>query len=107
SRNRDCTLGAARLRGKTLAQQARLSASVAGAALNARVLSSGGDCRASAVQYALLMATDDLDAAPVAAAACGLAVPVIDLGAPHARVVAEIAQACAQWGFFQVVGHGV
>jgi isopenicillin N synthase-like dioxygenase len=53
------------------------------------------------------MLSHDLDAAPVADSALGLAIPVIDLRAPHARVVEEIAAACAAWGFFQIVGHGM
>ena len=44
-----------------------------------------------------------------------LEVPVIDLGgldgsgdaAPARRVVAEIGAACRDWGFFQVIGHGI
>ena len=40
-------------------------------------------------------------------------VPVIDLGSissggePPPSLVDEVAQACADWGFFQVVNHGV
>ena len=47
----------------------------------------------------------DLDQAPVAPAGSLGGVPVIDLGAPDARD--GVAQACRDWGFFQVVGHGV
>jgi len=52
------------------------------------------------------MTTENLDAAPVADAARGLAVPVIDMRQPRTRVVDEIAAACAAWGFFQIIGHG-
>lgn len=34
-------------------------------------------------------------------------VPVIDLLNDAVRVEAEVARACADWGFFQVVGHGL
>jgi isopenicillin N synthase-like dioxygenase len=50
---------------------------------------------------------DNLDAAPVADSAQGLAIPVIDLREPRARVVDEIAAACVTWGFFQIIGHGL
>ncbi|HWU87161.1 MAG TPA: 2OG-Fe(II) oxygenase family protein [Kofleriaceae bacterium] len=53
------------------------------------------------------MTTDNLDAAPVAGSALGLSVPVIDLREPRTLVVDEIAAACAAWGFFQIIGHGV
>lgn len=53
------------------------------------------------------MTATDLDAAPVADSTLGLAIPVIDLRRPRARVVDEIAAACAAWGFFQIVGHGL
>jgi hypothetical protein len=53
------------------------------------------------------MAADNLDAAPVADAALGLAIPVIDLREPRTVVVDEIAAACLAWGFFQIIGHGV
>ena len=59
---------------------------------------------------------DDLDRYPVAPSA-GLvgAVPVIDIAAvlqdaaaPQARAAVEqIAQACREWGFFQIINHGV
>lgn len=58
----------------------------------------------------------DLDRDPVAVnTEGGLSVPVIDVGpliaatdAPARRVVArEIAVACREWGFFQVVNHGL
>ena len=49
----------------------------------------------------------DLDRAPVAPRGALGGVPVIDLSAPHDQVVTDIARACAEWGFFQVVGHGV
>ncbi|MEC7122582.1 MAG: 2-oxoglutarate and iron-dependent oxygenase domain-containing protein, partial [Pseudomonadota bacterium] len=56
------------------------------------------------------------DDAPVAeGAAASDSVPVIDLGgvagvtdpAEIARVAGEIGEACRDWGFFQVVNHGV
>lgn len=53
------------------------------------------------------MATDNLDAAPVADSARGLSIPVIDLRAPRPQVVDEIGAACAAWGFFQIIGHGI
>lgn len=53
------------------------------------------------------MPQPNLDAAPVADAALGLAVPVIDLREPRAQVVEQIAAACAAWGFFQILHHGV
>ncbi len=34
-------------------------------------------------------------------------VPVIDLSGDPARVEAEVARACAEWGFFHIVGHGL
>ena len=46
----------------------------------------------------------DLDKRPSAGDAIR-AVPVIDLGDPSA--VDEIADACREWGFFQVINHGV
>ena len=49
----------------------------------------------------------DLDLAPVAPRGSLGGVPVIDLRAPHETVVAAIAGACRDWGFFQVIGHGV
>jgi len=52
------------------------------------------------------MATANLDFAPVAADSLG-SVPVIDISVPWAQVVDEIADACRDWGFFQVRGHGV
>lgn len=48
----------------------------------------------------------DLDQAPIAAPG-GIGVPVVDLAAPRRAVVDAVADACAAWGFFQVVGHGV
>ena len=59
---------------------------------------------------------EDLDRYPVAdSAALVSRVPVIDIGAivndidnPDARpAIEQIASACREWGFFQVVGHGV
>ena len=49
----------------------------------------------------------DLDRAPIAQRGALGGVPVIDLSGPHERIVTEIARACADWGFFQVTGHGV
>src|SRR5438105_3003269 len=49
----------------------------------------------------------DLDQAPVAPRGSLGGVPVIDLSAPNETVVAAIAQACREWGFFQVAGHRV
>lgn len=46
----------------------------------------------------------NLDHAPVAVSAGALAIPVVDLSAPHAGD--EIAEACRVWGFFQIVAHG-
>jgi len=34
-------------------------------------------------------------------------IPVIDLSGNRPAVVAEVGRACADWGFFQIVGHGV
>lgn len=36
-----------------------------------------------------------------------LEVPVIDLAGSDAAVASEVASACEEWGFFQVVNHGV
>ena len=33
--------------------------------------------------------------------------PVIDLAGSDAAVASEVASACEEWGFFQVVNHGV
>ena len=33
--------------------------------------------------------------------------PIIDLSRPESEVIAQIAQACSTWGFFQVINHGV
>ena len=62
------------------------------------------------------MNTANPDLAPVAdAAAVTQSVPVIDLGgsagmsdpATAARIAGEIGDACRDWGFFQIVNHGV
>ena len=53
------------------------------------------------------MSRIDLDQAPVAPHGSLGGVPVIDLSAPHQTVVAAIAAACRDWGFFQVTGHGI
>lgn len=47
----------------------------------------------------------DLDRAPTASAGSLGGVPVIDLDDPHAGEA--IGRACRDWGFFQVVGHGI
>jgi isopenicillin N synthase-like dioxygenase len=58
----------------------------------------------------------DLDLRPVAAeSGIGQSVPVIDIGpliegsvpAGVRRVAGEIASACREWGFFQIVNHGI
>ena len=49
----------------------------------------------------------NLDMAPVAPTATLGGVPVIDMSAPRDTLVSEIAEACRDWGFFQVRGHGV
>jgi isopenicillin N synthase-like dioxygenase len=49
----------------------------------------------------------DLDDAPVAPRGALGGVPVIDLAGPREKVVAAVADACEDWGFFQIVGHGV
>lgn len=48
---------------------------------------------------------ENLDQAPVATGADALAILIIDLSAPEAADA--IAAACRDWGFFQIVGHGV
>jgi isopenicillin N synthase-like dioxygenase len=53
------------------------------------------------------MSQTDLDDAPVAPRGTLGSVPVIDLTEPRDRVVAAMAEACEDWGFFQIVGHGV
>lgn len=51
---------------------------------------------------------DNLDAAPVADSLDPAgSVPVIDLSGDDDAVVAAVGEACAAWGFFQIVGHGV
>lgn len=57
--------------------------------------------------YAWGMGTENLDLAPVADAALGQEIPVIDMAEPHANVVEQVARACAEWGFFQIVNHGL
>ena len=49
----------------------------------------------------------DLDLAPVAPAGTLERVPVIDLAGDPADVVDQVGAACRDWGFFQIVGHGV
>ena len=56
--------------------------------------------------------SDNLDWHPVAElASLTDSVPILDIGAlkndADDSVVQEIAQACKDWGFFQVVNHGV
>jgi isopenicillin N synthase-like dioxygenase len=48
--------------------------------------------------------TEDVDNAPVAPNGVLSDVPVVDFGA--ADVAAKLAAAAAEWGFFQIVGHG-
>ncbi len=48
----------------------------------------------------------DIDSAEVAAAGLGQ-IPTIDLAALDSALVASIGEACRDWGFFQVVNHGV
>src|SRR5256885_473837 len=54
----------------------------------------------------LRMTEADLDLAPVAPRGALGGVPLIDLSGPRETAVAAIAEACRDWGFFQVVGHG-
>jgi isopenicillin N synthase-like dioxygenase len=49
----------------------------------------------------------NLDLSPLAPAGSLERVPVIDLRDDPAAVVDQIGAACREWGFFQVVGHGV
>lgn len=53
------------------------------------------------------MADFDLDRAPVAPAGLLGGVPVIDMCASPADVSDKIGRACREWGFFQVVSHGI
>jgi isopenicillin N synthase-like dioxygenase len=53
------------------------------------------------------MTRTDLDDAPLAPKGALGGVPVIDLSGPPNEVVAAIAAACEEWGFFQIVGHGI
>lgn len=53
------------------------------------------------------MAGANLDLAPVASGDALGSVPVIDLRGPREQLVQEVDRACADWGFFQVRGHGV
>jgi isopenicillin N synthase-like dioxygenase len=54
------------------------------------------------------MSEINLDEAPVAASGeLSSEVPIIDLSADHETVVEKIGKACREWGFFQIVGHGV
>jgi isopenicillin N synthase-like dioxygenase len=54
-----------------------------------------------------MSSTDDLDRAPVAPAGALGGVPVIDLADGQSNVIRMIAAACRDWGFFQVIGHGI
>ena len=49
----------------------------------------------------------DPDDAPVAPEGALGGVPVIDLRDPAEMVVGRVGAACREWGFFQIVGHGV
>ena len=49
----------------------------------------------------------DPDRAPVAPPGALGGVPVIDIADPSEHTIGEIAAACRDWGFFQIVGHGV
>lgn len=49
----------------------------------------------------------DLDQAPVAPPGALGGVPVINLADRHDTVVRAISDACRDWGFFQLTGHGV
>ena len=49
----------------------------------------------------------NFDLAPVAPAGTLECVPVIDLGEDPALVIERVGAACRDWGFFQVIGHGV
>jgi len=56
--------------------------------------------------------SQDLDKHPVAATAeLSVSVPIIDVGGLHSddakAAIRAIADACREWGFFQVVNHGV
>ncbi|MEO5493328.1 MAG: 2-oxoglutarate and iron-dependent oxygenase domain-containing protein [Sphingomonas sp.] len=47
------------------------------------------------------------DAPVIDAPDTAMSVPVIDLSQDAAAVVHQIGSACRDWGFFQIVGHGV
>ena len=49
----------------------------------------------------------NLDLAPVAPTSLDTGVPLIDLSGDPASVVSQVGEACRDWGFFQVIGHGV
>ena len=53
------------------------------------------------------MTISDLDQAPVAPRGALDGVPLVDLGDDARDVKEAVADACREWGFFQVVGHGV
>jgi isopenicillin N synthase-like dioxygenase len=54
-----------------------------------------------------MSSSPNLDLSPVAPAGTLDRVPVIDLGDDPAIVVDKIGAACRDWGFFQIIGHGV
>ncbi len=65
-----------------------------------------GDRAGETLRRASPMRTlDDAPIADVLDPAAG--VPVIDLGGADDAAIEAIGRACAEWGFFQVVGHGV
>jgi isopenicillin N synthase-like dioxygenase len=49
----------------------------------------------------------DIDRAPVAPSSLGIGVPLINLSGDPSSVVELVGDACRDWGFFQVLGHGV
>ena len=49
----------------------------------------------------------DLDQAPVAQRGALGSVPIIDLADSPDRLRKAVADACGEWGFFQIVGHGL
>jgi isopenicillin N synthase-like dioxygenase len=49
----------------------------------------------------------NIDDAPIAEQGNVFGVPVIDMSGDRNAIFNEIGQACAVWGFFQIVGHGI
>ncbi|XP_057832896.2 oxoglutarate-dependent flavonoid 7-O-demethylase 1 [Cryptomeria japonica] len=47
------------------------------------------------------------DQRPVPAIEAPQSIPVIDLAAHHSEIVTQIAKASEDWGFFQVINHGI